>query len=71
MSAGDRLDNIVEYFWHNRVRVIIDLAVAFVVVFGGATVITWLGWPEWALYVILVAAIIFYVVLMPPWDRPE
>ncbi len=58
------------YLRHNRTRILTDIAVLAAWVLLISAVFSWLGLPNWLLYVVIFGGVVVYARATPTWKRP-
>lgn len=69
-TISSRPRRLAAYLRHNRARILTDIAVLSAWVLLTSTTFSWLGLPNWLLYVVIFTGVVVYARLTPTWERP-
>lgn len=64
------LQSVVEYVWHNRLKVVRDFVAAIAIVFTLGIGFEYADLPWWSYYALLFLVLLVYVQFVNPWEKP-
>lgn len=65
-----RTRRLLAYVRHNRIQLVVDLAILLTWIIVSVTVFRWLLLPQWLHYLVLFLGVAVYSKLTPDWERP-
>ncbi|QSG01981.1 hypothetical protein [Natranaeroarchaeum sulfidigenes] len=69
-TIPSRSRRLVAYLQYNRKRILTDTAVLATWVLLTSSIFSWIGLPNWLLYVVIFTGVVVYARATPTWERP-